>query len=704
MHQLRQIQRLLIRLNMAILMALTVVVMPVAAQESALDIKQVMVADDAGSLWLSYGPKTTFAYSFWYQGQSGIKADWTLPTGYSLGTLRLPALSETGDRGSPTFTFSHDSRLLQQIIVEDGANTDISSITLRLTYGSCADTCMQQTGHATLDLRAESLPSIDTKSLPVRKRGIWARADGKSLSIGMHKKYNNDGRVDRAFFLPLDPMLIDGPAPLRLAPFKETGFFSSFALKSPVAADALIKGVLVLDKPDDGGLEFYVVMPKNDFARAATMSEMPEASLSPKSSLSDALPSYVIAIVLALIGGLILNVMPCVFPILALKVFSVIKSSASLEAEIKKDALAYTFGVIASFALLAGVLIAIRSAGIGAGWGYQLQSPTFVLVMALIFFVMGLNFLGVFEVPGFLSGAGQSLTGRKGARGSFFTGVLATLVAAPCTAPFMVTAVAFALAQPPLMAISIFMALGLGLSLPYLLIGYVPATRRFFPKAGAWMVTFRSFLAFPMFATMVWMVWILSIQSGSTGVLLALTPMVLIAFAIWVSRVLTGLPKSLIIVLSAIAVLYALSTIKPVAKHMPRGAMQVASSDKSMIGAMEVIPFSEEKLTSLRIEGKNVFVHHWAAWCMVCLMHENLVFSQDDFQSFLRDNTIVFMMADRTNNDPELIAFMEKAYGRSSQPIDVFYSHDLSVKPIVFPTLFTTGKVTEIMRATLKGK
>ena len=224
MRQPRKIQALLITLNMVILMALTVVT-PVAAQENALDLKQVTVADDAASLWLSYGPKTSSAYSFWYQGQSGIKADWTLPAGYSLGTLRLPALTETGDRWNPTFTFDQGSRLLQQIIVEDGANTDISSIALELTYGSCTDKCVQQTDRATLGQRARPVLAVNNESLPIRKRGIWARANGKTISIGMHKNYNKDGRVDRAFFLPLDPMLIDAAAPLRLAPFKETGFF-----------------------------------------------------------------------------------------------------------------------------------------------------------------------------------------------------------------------------------------------------------------------------------------------------------------------------------------------------------------------------------------------------------------------------------------------------------------------------------------------
>ncbi|MCK5574231.1 MAG: hypothetical protein KAI28_00380, partial [Sphingomonadales bacterium] len=530
----------------------------------------------------------------------------------------------------------------------------------------------------------------------------WVRADEAQISIGLHNNYNKDGRVDRAFFLPTSAKLIKGQAPLRLDNFKETGFFSSFALQSPAAADAVFSGILVLDKPNAGGLEAYSVAPKNDFARAAVMGEATPtapASITKSARLN---VSYVMAILLALVGGLILNVMPCVFPVLALKVFSVIQSSAAKEQHIRRDALSYTAGVIASFALLAGVLIAIRAAGVGAGWGYQLQSPTFVLIMAMVFFAMGLNFIGAFEIPGFLAGVGHGLTEKKGGKGSFFTGVLATVVAAPCTAPFMVTAVAFALAQPAPMAMSIFMALGLGLAAPYLLIGFVPASRRFFPKPGKWMETFRNFLAFPMFATVVWLVWVLSIQSGSAGVVLALLPMLVLAFGVWAARVLTGGKKALTLTLCAALALYPLWAIKPVVAPSSYDGAQMASIDGEAIGSMPVIPFSREKLTELRMEGKNVFIHYWAAWCMICLMHENLVFSDEDFQNYLRANNIVFMKADRTNNDPDLLTFMEASYGRSSQPIDVFYTADMNAKATVMPTLFTTGKVTQIMTEALQ--
>jgi thiol:disulfide interchange protein DsbD len=244
-------------------------------------------------------------------------------------------------------------------------------------------------------------------------------------------------------------------------------------------------------------------------------------------------------------------------------------------------------------------------------------------------------------------------------------------------------------------ALSIFASLGLGLASPYLLIGFVPASRGFIPKPGQWMVTFRNFLAFPMFATVVWMVWILSIQTGSTGVFLALAPMVMIGFGLWAAKVSKGLTKGLAVTVSLVVVVYGLTTIKPNMSLMPNNGRQIETS-------LNVIPFSYAKLANLRMEGKNVFIHHWAAWCMICLIHENLVFETEDFQKFLRDTNTVFMQADRTNNDPELLKFMEETYGRSSQPIDVFYTANMMDKPIVFPTLFTTAKVIHLMRERMR--
>lgn len=679
------------------LFALLLISISVQSQENTLTLKQYYDSADTSSIWLAYGPKNSKNYSFWYGAQNGIKANWSLPAGYTLGMIKLPLVSEMGDRHRPTFTLHGSHHVLQQIILpsnDEGKGLEISgaTISLALTYADCKQICMTKSGSATISLSDTQKPFTDTALIPMRKRGTWARADEQNLNIGMHKNYNKDGRVDRAFFLPLSNELVTDKAPLILDHFKETGFFSTFTLKVPLADNAPIPGILVLDKPDENGLESHYVSLRNDYAMA---SEMPEQGMKAPTSHT----SYLAAILLALIGGLILNVMPCVFPVLALKVFSAIKSSIEDETIVRNDSLAYTLGVLISFMGLAAILIAVRAAGESVGWGYQLQTPAFVLSMALLFFLMGLNFLGFFEIPSFLANTGGSLTKMSGAKGSFFTGVLATLVAAPCTAPFMVTAVAFALAQSPIKTMSIFMALGLGLALPYLIIGFSPASRRFFPKPGKWIETFRSFLAFPMFATVVWMVWILSLQAGPAGVLVSLTAMVLLSFAIWLLRSAGAAKKAIITFVSLVVIITSIATVRPLNNPAQfQLNTEMVASEYEMIGAMPVIPFSQEKLASLRSEGKNVFVHHWAAWCIICLMHENLVFSQDAFQTFLTDNNIVFMQADRTNNDPELLMFMEKSYGRSSQPIDVFYVSDADIKPIVLPTMFTAAAVTSYMK------
>jgi thiol:disulfide interchange protein DsbD len=702
--------------KMAILSVLQVIMIigtlslqPVYAQDRALDMELYSGLTDTAKLWVSYGPKDTSAYSFWYGSQNGVEANWTLPEGYSLGEVIFPTITEAGDPNAPTFVFAGNSRIIQQIIrpennFDASSSLEVSLIALRLVYGDCTSECVTRTEQAQVDVNASLTPlPSDASTTPSRKRGAWVRSSGKAISIGIHKAYNDDGQVDRAFFLPIDATMFAGVSPLRLDAFNDVGFFSTFQLKHSLAGDAKVPGILVLDKPTEGGLNSFYIAPKNDFARAGTMPEGFEGTeIAKPASPPTSLPSYLVAILLALVGGLILNVMPCVFPVLALKVFSIVNLNSADEGEVRKDALAYTAGVILTFALLAVILISARSAGEAVGWGFQLQTPIFVMAMAILFFTMGLNFLGFFEVPSFFSNTGQSLTQKKGVKGSFFTGTLATLVAAPCTAPFMATAVAFALAQPSIKAISIFMALGLGLALPYLIIGFFPASRRFLPKPGKWMVTFRSFLAFPVFAAMVWMVWVLSIQTGSKGVLLVLSSMLAIGLVVWASKLLVGTKKGLVTLVSVVALVYTVASIRTVDVHTAQITNGMETYvDHAAIGDMQVIPFSHERLAELRNDGKNVFIHYWAAWCMICLMHENLVFSQDGFQTFLVENNIVFMQADRTNNDPELLRFMEKTYGRSSQPIDVFYTSDLSVEPIVLPTMFTIQKVTHVLKERL---
>jgi len=239
------------------------------------------------------------------------------------------------------------------------------------------------------------------------------------------------------------------------------------------------------------------------------------------------------AIIGAFIGGLILNLMPCVFPIISMKALSLTKCAHSERHIVRREAHLYTAGVLATFLLLTLVLLGLKAAGTEIGWGFQLQSPIVVGFLALLLFVIGMNLLGMFEFGAGLQNKGGALAARGGNSGAFFTGALAVVVATPCTAPFMAGAIGYAMAQPALIMMAVFMALGLGFALPFLLLGYMPQLLARLPKPGPWMVRFKELLAFPMLAAAVWLVWVLSQQSGADGVLNILLAMLFIGFAIW---------------------------------------------------------------------------------------------------------------------------------------------------------------------------
>ena len=241
-----------------------------------------------------------------------------------------------------------------------------------------------------------------------------------------------------------------------------------------------------------------------------------------------------------MLGGLILNLMPCVFPVLAMKAAAFARLAGHERSAMRRDGVAYTLGVLVSFAVMAAIVIAIRASVGDVSWGFQFQSPVFSLLIAYLFFVVGLNLSGVFEFSSRFAGMGQGLAARGGTAGAFFTGVLAVIVATPCTAPFMAAALGFALSQPAPQTVAVLLALGLGLALPYLVLSITPALQRLMPRPGPWMDRLRQFLAFPMYASAVWMIWVLTQQTGADGVIYALGGMILIAFAIWLLKLGSG--------------------------------------------------------------------------------------------------------------------------------------------------------------------
>ena len=383
------------------------------------------------------------------------------------------------------------------------------------------------------------------------------------------------------------------------------------------------------------------------------------------------------AIGLAMLGGLILNAMPCVFPVLALKSLSLVKMQGEEADQAHLHGWAYTAGVMSSFLLVAVVLMVLKSAGAQIGWGFQLQNPLFVLFLIYLLAAVALNLAGYFEVGSGLMGMGTQLSQKSGISGSFYTGVLATLVATPCTAPFMGVAIGFALVQPWYVAVSVFLALGFGLALPYLLLALLPRTRSWLPQPGPWMIKFKEFLAFPMLATVAWLIWVLSQQTGSTGVLTVLMGLVCLAMGIWIQRNTHKwrLLGWLVIFLSLLP-FYALHRFN--------------SGDDQPINYQA---FSTASYQQALENPAPVFVNMTAAWCITCQVNEQVALNTVTTQNLFAAEKVQYLKGDWTNFDAEITRYLEQ-YQRNGVPIYVYYGpmdpeSGIRPAPKVLPQILT---------------
>src|SRR5690348_10883946 len=391
------------------------------------------------------------------------------------------------------------------------------------------------------------------------------------------------------------------------------------------------------------------------------------------------------ALLLAFVGGLILNLMPCVLPVLAIKAVGVLESGESRQ-RARAHALAYAAGVIATFLAIGLAILGLRGAGHAVGWGTQLQQPLIVAVLACVLFAVGLSMSGVVQFGTGLGNIGTGLTRRGGAAGHFFTGVLAVIVASPCTAPFMGVALAYALVAPPLHELLVMLVLGIGLALPLTLTGLVPALARLLPKPGRWMETLKQILAFPMYLSAVWLVWVLAHQRGADAVALVLVAMVLLAAALWWHA--RGRPErrlghafTLVLAIAAAASLYSVTRIAPVS--------QSASSDS------DAVAFSPARLQSLRDAGTPVFVDIGADWCVTCKANEYAVLNTQGFKSLLAQTGAVYMKGDWTDVDPEIGAYL-KSFHSPGVPLYVVYPRG-GGEGRALPTVLTSSLVRDAL-------
>ena len=390
--------------------------------------------------------------------------------------------------------------------------------------------------------------------------------------------------------------------------------------------------------------------------------------------------SLLAALFAALLGGLVLNLMPCVLPVLSLKAISILESGESPVAA-RRHVLFYTAGVLISFAVVGLAVIALRKAGLIYGWGFQLQQPLFVAVLIYVIVAIGLSLSGVVQFGAGLGNTGQSLSARSGASGDFFTGVLAVVVASPCTAPFMGTALAFAFANSALAAFCVFIALGLGLALPFLLIGFVPGFARWLPKPGAWMETLKQVLAFPMYLTAVWLVWVLGSQRGVDAIGLVLAGAVLLSLGLWWferSRYKTPGWRALALV----ALLLSLPPLYWLA-YLP--AKRVAAAQVN-----GQVAFNPAKLEELRKAGQTVFVDIGADWCTTCKVNEHAVLDTAAFRALLDETHATLMTGDWTNPDRDIEAFLARFHAVGVPLYVVFRNGD---DGHVLPTVLTQSVV-----------
>jgi thiol:disulfide interchange protein DsbD len=631
-------------------------------------------------------------HTYWSNpGDSGEspQIDWTLPAGFAAAEISWPNPERI--RLGPAMSYGYSNEVTLPIQVTAPANlVPGTRVTLsgRASWLVCEKECIPEEAPVSLSLpvvAGEPGPHPTGAALIARARQAvpspspWPvsfTANPETVTFTVAARGLVPDRIAEVWFYPARWGAIDHAAPQR-ARVDARGITIEVARgQLPEATAAPIDGVLVLTERLDGGA----------VRQAFTLRAAPATTTSATALLQ--------AVALALAGGILLNLMPCVLPVLSVKALGLIQHAAGSASAMRRHGLAYVAGVLLSFAVVAGTLLALRAGGEHIGWGFQLQSPLVVTLLAYLLFAMALALSGVFVIGGRLTGVGQSLAGRSGYSGSFFTGALAAVAATPCTAPFMGAAVGFAVTQPWTTGLLVFEALGLGLALPYLLLTMIPAWRRFLPRPGAWMKRLEELLAFPLYASVAWLVWVLSQQAGPTAVAAALAGLVLIGLAAWLYQASrharavwrrVGLTAVAALVMGAVA-------LGPLAGTAPARAPVTAPSGREEA-------FSPRRLAELRAQGRPVFVNVTAAWCITCLVNERVALRSDAVADAFAKKGVVVLKADWTSRDA-VIAEMLGSFGRSGVPLYLLYAPAAvggrtARAPVVLPQILTEGAVID---------
>tara|TARA_R100001377_G_scaffold51513_2_gene30121 strand:- start:3519 stop:5630 length:2112 start_codon:yes stop_codon:yes gene_type:complete len=698
--------------------------MPLAAQAEVLKGEEIEVELVSASANAVAGETLTLAvrldptehwhtYSRW-QGDSGDATalmDWELPAGAVPGELQFPTPTWLPFPGSDLVTFAYEEEIFLPVTVTvpEDYSADSFAASVYVQWQVCDDICILGEGRVGIELPVRGL-SLETEpkweqaftntfaSLPLAQdehdiQSLFA-VGGERISLSFQSDETVFEGARDVWFFPESKRILK-PAPLRdvtLSPGM-VQITHEQARRFRVENDS-IPGVLAVTGAN-GDTQGYLVSAIP--ASAANLSSV-TAFAANGSASGDGTggPSLLSVIFFALAGGLILNLMPCVFPVLSLKALSLASKRQSAPSEQRLHGIAYTAGIIVTFMLLASILIALRAGGEAVGWAFQLQSPWFVTLLIFLFFSFGLSLSGVFEFGTSFMGLGNNLASKSGYKGSFFTGVLATAVASPCTAPFMGAALGFALSQSWFVAMVVFFFLGLGMALPFLVLTFSPALLKFMPKPGAWMNTFKEFMAFPMYATVLWLLWVLGNQVGVNGMAVVVGACILLAFGLWLlqKRTVVGpFWRNANAVMATIAIVLAFYSLQSPMLETRQMTQSYAGGGDDEYTVANYEPFGAARLEELQAQGKPVFINMTAAWCITCLANEQTTLSSDRVTQAMADQGITYLKGDWTNQDPEISRVLD-AFNRPSVPLYVFYP-GAGKEPVILPQILTPSIVVD---------
>ncbi|HEV2334134.1 MAG TPA: protein-disulfide reductase DsbD domain-containing protein [Stellaceae bacterium] len=630
-------------------------------------------------------------------GDSGLPTEiaWELPAGFRAGEIAWPAperfvLGTIGNYG-----YEGTADLLVPIAAPAGLQPGGAvHLAANANWLVCSDICIPGEAKLALDLPVSLAavtpdPSVASLFAAVRERlpqtaGFATRFAVLPRELRLFVPEAALAGIDKpsAAFFPYDGNVVDAAA----APKEERradGLAVVLTRMSGPAATlpSTLRGVLVV-RGAGGAERAYSI----DAPRAAGAAD------------DEAGVGWWQALALAVLGGIVLNLMPCVFPVLSLKLLG-LAGSAERANEWHQGA-AYAAGVILSFAALGGALLGLRAGGAAIGWGFQLQSPVVVGLLAYLLFAMGLSLSGVAEFGAGLAGIGSRFAGGAGLFGAFATGILATTVATPCTAPFMGAALGFALIAPAPLALLIFVALGSGLALPVVLATAIPGIARRLPRPGAWMVWFKQLLAFPLYGTVAWLIWVLIQEVGPTDALAGLFGLVVVGFAVWIfgrTRANGPAGRRLGAGFAFAGIAAALILAATLATAAAPAAGEAAGAQRDNLGYEK---FSTARLDQLVAAHQRVFVNLTAAWCITCLVNEHIALASQAVRRAFAQNHVVVLKGDWTRRDPEITAFLQE-FGRSGVPLYLFY--DQAGTPTVLPQILTEATVLDALRKSDTG-